>query len=89
MDFAWSWDKRDNSTRQGTDRVLGFSVTVRLTGALARDTSGLCLTSAALPICRDDLGKDEENEARPGVSFPLGMSQAFAEMKEELANRAG
>ena len=50
-------DKKDSSAKQGPDRFLGFGVRMRLARALAWGTSGPCLTSAALPICRDDLGE--------------------------------
>lgn len=49
-------DKRDSSAKQGPDRFGGFGVRI-LARALARGTSGLCCTSAAFPMCRDDLGQ--------------------------------
>lgn len=45
--------KRASSAKRGPDGFLGFRVRMRLKRAPAWGTSGLCLTSAALPAQRD------------------------------------
>lgn len=49
--------KRASSANRDPDGFLGFRVRMRLTRAPAQGTFGFCLTSAAFPIQRDDLGE--------------------------------
>lgn len=72
-DGPWSRcleDKRASSANQGLDRFLGFRIRMGLTRAPARGTSGLCLTSAAFLIQRDNFG-ERMRKTEQGLVFPF------------------